>query len=226
MWHLWFLRFWGFFCKTSHRRSLKPWPGQLFLFIHLFYPSKLLLSPHSMLIFSINRKKHLNAIILLTHLICLWTISPCLIQFKPISKQIYHVFSVMTHWSRCSTFVNHLAIAQKAVEEAYCKCRHIWALRSAPSRSFWASEAAFVSCFASSAAWGIACMWDQTQADLNLWIWECELIDNRRCVQRPQNKTMLSWRYKVFLRNFWWTPAQPRCAWEALQHFTWTTNLL
>lgn len=88
----------------------------------------------------------------------------------------------MTHWSRRSTFVNHLAVAQKAAGEAFCKCRHVWASRL---KTVWclrrilgrvvASVASFDSCSSSSAA-GVAGMWDQTRADLRRWIWESEFI--------------------------------------------------
>lgn len=107
----------------------------------------------------------------------------------------------MTHWSRRSTFVNHLAVAQKAAGEAFCKWRHVWASCLAPSRNSWAS------CGIRGSIWLlfflICCGWCRhvaSNAAMNLR----KRIHryNLRCVPRPRNKTMLSWRHKVFLRHF------------------------
>lgn len=106
----------------------------------------------------------------------------------------------MTHWSRRSTFVNHLAVAQKAAGEAFCKCRHAWKQFGSSAEFFgelWHQRQHLTPVFPSSAA-GVAGMWDRTLKNLRKWIRRYNL----RCVLRPRNKTMLSWRYTVVLRHF------------------------
>lgn len=113
----------------------------------------------------------------------------------------------MTHWSRPSTFVNHLAVAQKAAGEAFCKCRHVWASRLKTVWCLFLGE-----------------LWHQGQhltpvfphrlrvlqacgikhggfrlKNLRKWIHRYNLS---AWVLRPRNKTTVLWRYTVFLRHF------------------------
>lgn len=111
----------------------------------------------------------------------------------------------MTHWSRRSTFVNHLAVAQKAAGEAFCKCGHVWASRLAPSQNSWASCGIRVSIWLLFFLICCRCcrhVGSNTgrfkSMSLRNWIHRYNLW----CVPRPQKKTMLLWRHTVFIRHF------------------------